>query len=239
MSSPDYDDYMTLKLPETMSLPYALCMSCVSDLPLSLAPLVTAACTLRVIRVVSAPVSGAPHHCCTPSARDTCGLLVPAISVPFHRPRSRRTTRSAGRMTSTPGRMSTTGSSRCLPSTKCNPCTTGTGLSERSTFTKRSSPHPRLPSRWLMRGEQTGGDNLQLNKEEDEAVAYEGVQDLDAEPENKRETADPREPAPSRGEPLLTQKVRKPMWPQMVKQGAGMFRHGAIASVIPVLHVRL
>ena len=44
-----------------MSLLNALCMSYVSALQLSLAPRVTAARALRVIRVVSAPVPGAPH----------------------------------------------------------------------------------------------------------------------------------------------------------------------------------
>ena len=103
------------------------------------------------------------------------------------------------------------GSSRCLPSTKRNPCTTGTGLSKRSTFTKRSSPHPLLPNRWLTRGGGvTGGDNLPLKKEEDKAVAYAdpeakpedeqeavpygGAPELEAKPENKQEPANPREP---------------------------------------------
>ena len=71
-------------------------------------------------------------------------------------------------------------------------------------------------------GEVTGGDNLPLKKEEDEAVAYAdpeakpeeeheavpygGAPELEAKPEDKPEPADPREPPPARGEPLLTQK---------------------------------
>ena len=151
------------------------------------------------------------------------------------------------------------GSSRCLASTKRNPCTTGTGLSERSTFTKRSSPHPPPPEPVVDEGgEVTGGDNLPLKKEEDEAVAYGGAQDPEAKPEeeqeavpyggapepevnpeDKQEPADPREALPARGEPLLTQKGPEANVATGGGTGCGCVLHGAVPCVIAVPHVRL
>ena len=43
-------------------------------------------------------------------------------------------------------------------------------------------------------------------EEEQEAVPYGGAPEPEAKPEDKQEPADPREPPPARGEPLLTQK---------------------------------
>ena len=71
-------------------------------------------------------------------------------------------------------------------------------------------------------GEVTGGDNLLLKKEGDEAVAYAdweakpeeqqeavlhgGAPEPEAKPEDKQDPGDRREPPPARGEPLLPQK---------------------------------
>ena len=97
------------------------------------------------------------------------------------------------------------------------------GLSERSTFTKLSSPDPPRPEPVVVEGGGVnGGDNLPLKKEEDEALAYAdpeakpeeeqepvpygGTPEPEAKPEDKQVPADPREPPPARGDPLLTQK---------------------------------
>ena len=192
----------------------ALCMSYASAVQLSLAPRVSAARVLRVIRVVFAPVPGAPHQCCTRSARHTCRLL-------FYRPRRRRTTRSPSprpsSTTITASRTGTTGNSRCMP--QRNSCTKGTSPTERS---RPHPPGPGIPP--APEVDEGGGIDFPLKKEEDEAEPSGGapepepkleekvVQETEQEAlpeaklEDKQQPADPREPPPARGEPLLTQK---------------------------------
>ena len=175
------------------SLLHVLCASYVLCLLPSLAPLITAARALRVIRVGS--YFG--YRRCIPQTAQPAYYLQPQLYDFFAQPYEYH------------------GQHPVFAKYQVQPMYHGYGSHREEHVNQEEQPPPPSPEPVVDEvGEVNGGDNLPVKKEEDEAVAcadpeakpedeqeavpYRGAPEPEAKPEDKQEPADPREPPPAR-----------------------------------------